>query len=255
METVFESFKEISLTENHIKQLHGILLKHSTKDERHRGEYKKFSNSVEAFDPKGKSLGVIFETATPFDTPRLMTELVNWTLTQLQQSALHPLLVIALFVVIFLKIHPFQDGNGRLSRALTTLLLLQQGYAYVPYSSMERVIEENKQAYYLSLRKGQSEGKATGLTEWIIFILQCMQRQKKALEAKLKEETLLAKLPNLSLEIIEVIKNRGPSSVSDIVGITQASRNTVKAHFRSLVAKGHLVQEGAGRGTRYRLAP
>ena len=122
MELVFESFAEITLTENHIRQFHGVLLKYSEKDARHRGEYKKFPNSVEAFDEEGRSVGVVFEAATPFDTPRLMRELVDWTRDALDAGEHHPLLAIGVFVVRFLAIHPFQDGNGRLSRALTTLL-------------------------------------------------------------------------------------------------------------------------------------
>ena len=95
----------------------------------------------------------MFETATPFDTPRLMAELVEWTNTNLDQKVLHPLLVAAIFTVVFLEIHPFQDGNGRLSRILTTLILLRSGYAYVPYSSLESVIEQSKEGYYLALRR------------------------------------------------------------------------------------------------------
>jgi Fic family protein len=119
------------ITENHIRQLHRDLLQHSTKDERHRGAYKTHTNHVEAFDANGESIGVVFQTATPFDTPRLMTELVEWTQEHLDSKPLHPLMAIAIFVVVFLAIHPFQDGNGRLSRVLTTLLSLRAGYAYV----------------------------------------------------------------------------------------------------------------------------
>ena len=86
-----------------------------------------------AFDEKGDSLGVIFATATPFETPRLMSELTAWLIEALDSKSLHSLLVIAVFIVVFLEIHPFQDGNGRLSRVLTTLLLLRAGYSYVPY--------------------------------------------------------------------------------------------------------------------------
>jgi len=77
MDMVFESFESITITENHIKQLHGVLLKYSSKDQEHRGHYKKVPNHVEAFGPDGKSLGVVFETATPFETPGWMKELVN----------------------------------------------------------------------------------------------------------------------------------------------------------------------------------
>ena len=266
MEMIFASFKDIPFTENHIKQLHSVLLKYSTKDDRHRGDYKKFANSVEAFGPDGKSKGVIFHTAAPFDTPALMTELIEWTNTQITRKELHPLLVIAVFVVVFLHIHPFQDGNGRLSRALTTLLLLQLGYSYVPYSSFERVIEENKDSYYLALRRGQAELeeinaktksktkiKPGGVNDWLEFFLKSMQKQKVALEAKMKDELAATKMPRLSLQIIELIKSRGATSIGEAVAATGANRNTVKVHFRNLVADGHLEKEGVGRGMRYRM--
>jgi Fic family protein len=144
MELVFSSWQHIALTENHIKQLHRDLLIFSEKDAWHRGQYKTSTNSVAAFDADGKQLGVVFETATPFDTPRLMAELVAWFNEERRAARLHPLLRIGIWVVVFLEIHPFQDGNGRLSRALTTLLLLQAGYTYVPYSSLESLIERSK---------------------------------------------------------------------------------------------------------------
>ena len=266
MEMIFTSFKEIPFIESHIKQLHSVLLKHSAKDDRHRGDYKKFPNSVEAFGPDGKSKGVIFHTAAPFDTPALMTELIGWTNTQITSKELHPLLVIALFVVVFLHIHPFQDGNGRLSRALTTLLLLQLGYSYVPYSSFERVIEENKDSYYLALRRGQAELeeinakskskskiKPGGLNDWLEFFLKSMQKQKVALEAKMKYELSAVKMPRLSLQIVEFIRNRGATSIGEAVAATGANRNTVKLHFKNLVADGYLEKEGVGRGMRYRI--
>ncbi len=251
MEIIFSSHKDLSLTENHIKQLHSALLKHSSKDDHHRGEYKKFKNSVEAFGPDGKSKGVVFHTATPFDTPNLMKELVEWTNLQIVRKELHPLLLIAIFVVIFLRIHPFQDGNGRLSRALTTLLLLQLGYSYVPYSSMERVIEENKDAYYLALRRGQSE--LSGMNDWLMFFLQSMQKQKVALEIKMTSELTTTKLPPLSQQILELIKSRGPTSMAEMLSATGANRNTLKLHCKNLVKNKLIVADGVGRGTRYRI--
>lgn len=264
MEIIFTSYKEIPITENHIKQLHSVLLKHSTKDERHRGEYKKLSNSVEAFGADGKSQGVIFHTASPFETPKFMKELVEWTNVELTKKELHPLLIIGIFVVVFLHIHPFQDGNGRLSRALTTLLFLREGYTYVPYSSLERVIEENKQGYYLALRRGQAElegGKLAkgkkenpdGMRDWLLFFLRAMQKQKVTLDKKLSDEFLAAKFPQLSLQIIELIRSRGPTSVAEVVAATGANRNTIKAHFKRLVGDRRLFAEGAGRGVRYRI--
>ena len=256
MEMIFDSWREITLTENHIKQFHGILLKHSQKDERHRGNYKKLPNHVEAFDENSKSLGAIFKTATPFDTPRLMESLVKWTDETLDVSAQHPLLVIAIFVVRFLAIHPFQDGNGRLSRALTTLLLLRAGYSYVPYSSFERVIEDNKDGYYMALRRAQStlDGNESQIHEWVEFFLECMVAQKNTLQKKVEREKLIAALPPLSEQLVEIARGHGRVTIAAAAKITSANRNTIKVHLRKLVETGHLRRRGTGRGTWYELA-
>ena len=257
METVFEHAKDIPLTVNYIKQLHGQLLQYSGKDTRHRGDYKTLSNSVEAFTPEGESVGVIFQTATPFDTPRLMDELLEWTNTALQEKSLHPLLITAVFTVVFLEIHPFQDGNGRLSRILTTLLLLKAGYAYVPYSSLESVIEQNKEGYYLALRQTQGTIRtdAPNWQPWVIYFLKALSKQKKRLEARIKRERLLiGDLPSLSVEILEIAREHGRVTVNDAVKATNASRNTIKDHIKSLHNNGMLERHGAGRGTWYSLA-
>ena len=171
MELIFRSWAEITLTENHIKQLHRDLLRYSEKDAHHRGNYKTQPNNVAAFDEAGKQVGIVFETANPFDTPRRMSELVHWTSEAFSSRQLHPLLVTAIFTVALLEIHPFQDGNGRLSRILTTLLLLRAGYSYVPFSSLESVIEQSKEGYYLALRQTQVTIRtdAPNWHPWVLF--------------------------------------------------------------------------------------
>ncbi len=253
MDLVFESWRDIGLTENHIRQLHGTMLKHSDKDARHRGSYKKVANHLEAFDASGGSLGVVFETATPFEAPGLMGELVGWTRAALERQEHHPVLVVAVFVLRFLAIHPFEDGNGRLSRALTTLLLLQCGYEYVPYSSLERVFEENKADYYRSLRRAQAtlDRDESQLADWIAFFLACLQRQSESLERKVGAEGMMAPLAPLSAKILEIVLDHGRITVRDATALTGANRNTVKAHLQGLVISGRLVRCGRGRGTWY----
>lgn len=256
MDWIFGNYSDLKLSENHIKQLHTILLKYSLKDERHRGEYKKFPNHVEAFDSEGKSLGVVFKTTTPFDTPKQMHELIEWTNSSLDEKKLHPLLVIGVFVVHFLAIHPFQDGNGRLSRMVTTLLLLRASYTYVPYSSFERIIEANKEGYYLALRRAQGtlNKDDSKLSEWLLFFLRCMQKQKLDLEKKLEKEILMERVPQLSIQILAFVKDHGRATISNIVAITKENRNTIKAHLRELVKTRRLSPQGKGKGTWYKLA-
>ncbi|MDP1609827.1 MAG: Fic family protein [Sulfuritalea sp.] len=254
MELVFSSWPDIALTENHIKQLHRDLLTYSEKDARHRGNYKTSTNSVVAFDENGKQLGVVFETATPFDTPRLMTELVAWFNDERAAARLHPLLLIGIWVVVFLEIHPFQDGNGRLSRVLTTLLLLQAGYAYVPYSSLESVIEQSKEAYYLALRQTQGtiRTESPDWQPWLIFFLRALAEQVRRLNRKVERERIvLAVLPELSLQIVEFAREHGRVTMGDAIRLTGGNRNTLKQHFRALVNRGQLTQHGAGRGVWY----
>ena len=254
METVFDSWEHITVTENFIKQLHRDLLKYSEKDEWHRGAYKKTSNSVAAFDENGNQIGIAFETATPFDTPRLMEELVTWINQERELQKIHPLFIISIFIVVFLEIHPFQDGNGRLSRVLTTLLLLQAGYTYIPYSSLESVIEQNKESYYLALRKTQGTIRSENADwqPWITFFLQALQKQKQQLEKKVMHEKLvLVSLPDLSIRIMDFAKEHGRVSIGEIVRLTGASRNTLKQHFRVLVEKNYLTLQGGGRSTWY----
>lgn len=257
METVFAHWASITLTENHIRQLHRDLLKYSGKDERHRGEYKTLSNSVEAFGPDGKSLGVVFETASPFDTPHLMAELVGWTRVSLRDAKLHPLLVTAIFVVVFLEIHPFQDGNGRLSRILTTLLLLRSGYAYVSYSSLESVIEQSKEGYYLALRSTQGTIRTDqpDWQPWVVYFLRALRQQKERLNQRIERERLvLGDLPELSVRLLELASEHGRLTVADAAKLTETSRNTIKDHIKALVEAGHLARHGAGRGTWYSLS-
>ncbi|MCP3689287.1 MAG: Fic family protein [Gammaproteobacteria bacterium] len=256
METVFENAREIPLTVNYIKQLHGQLLQYSDKDTRHRGEYKTLSNSVEAFTPEGESIGVIFQTATPFDTPRLMDELIEWASSVLSEQSLHPLLITAIFTVVFLEIHPFQDGNGRLSRILTTLLLLKAGYAYVPYSSLESVIEQNKEGYYLALRQTQGtiRTETPDWQPWAVYFLKALSKQKEKLESRIKRERIIiGELPVLSIEILEIAREHGRVTVNDAVKVTHASRNTIKDHMKTLHNNGLIERHGAGRGTWYSL--
>ena len=256
MDMVFGSWQDIPFNENHIKQLHQALLRHSEKDARHRGQYKTHSNSVAAFDKDGTRIGIVFETATPFDTPKLMAELASWVNEERDQKHLHPLLIIAIFVVVFLEIHPFQDGNGRLSRVLTTLLLMQAGYAYVPYSSLESVIELNKEAYYLALRQTQGTIRtaAPNWQPWLVFFLRSLAEQVRRLEKKIEQEKLvLATMPELSLRIVEFAREHGRVTMMDAIKLTGSNRNTLKLHVRALTKRGHLEQHGSGRGVWYRM--
>src|SRR5438552_13021034 len=179
LQNVFESWEELKLNESLIRHFHKELLKHVEKDTLHRGNYKTQENKVEMIDEAGKSTGTLFDTTPAYLTPKEMTELVEWTKKALDEKKYHSLLIIGNFIVEFLNIHPFQDGNGRLSRVLTNLLLLQQGYLYMPYVSHEKLIEDNKSVYYVALRKSQQTFKTNGedITPWLEFFLSMLLKQ------------------------------------------------------------------------------
>lgn len=259
MDLVFEAHDDLNITENHIRQLHHTILRHSTKDERHRGSYKTLPNNVVALNADGEEIGVIFETVAPFDTPREMEELVAWASKALRENTHHPLLTIAVFVVVFLAIHPFQDGNGRLSRVLTTLLLLRAGYAYVPFASLESVIEANKEAYYKALRRTQKTLKNDQLDwlPWLGFFLRALKKQKDILENRIVKERIEleeeSSLPELSLQIISILKEGERRTAAQLAQATGANKNTLKVRLRELVEAGRIKRYGKARATWYTL--
>jgi Fic family protein len=180
--------------------------------------------------------------------------LIAWTGAELNDGSLHPLLVIAVFIVAFLEIHPFQDGNGRLSRILTTLLLLRACYTYVPYSSLESVIEKTKEQYYLALRQTQGtiRSEMPNWQPWIGYFLNALRSQKQRLETKIaREHLMIDTLPELSLRILELAREHGKVTNAQIVTTTGANRNTIKKHLQALVLGNYLSQHGRGKGTWY----
>ena len=254
MDQVFDAFEQIPLTENMIGQLHQDLLRYSTKDERHRGHYKTLPNHVAAFDASGKEIGIVFQTTSPFDTPREMESLVAWFTKADRERSLHPLLLIGSFIVVFLAIHPFQDGNGRLSRVLTTLTLLRAGYAYVPYSSLESVIEANKEGYYRALRRTQTTlgSKKPDWEAWLMFFLRSLTKQKDALAKKIAlEETRAADLHPLAEQIVALLPDHETLTLSQIVKLTGGKPSTIKLRLKELIEKGYIAPKGQGRGAHY----
>ncbi|WP_428633478.1 MULTISPECIES: Fic family protein [Gammaproteobacteria] len=258
MDLVFQAYEDLHLTENHIRQLHQTLLRHSTKDDRHRGAYKTLPNHVVAKDANGREIGVVFETATPFDTPGEMEALVRWAAKAFDESAMHPLLITAVFNVVFLAIHPFQDGNGRLSRILTTLLLLRSGYEYVPYASLESIVEENKDLYYKALRRTQTTLKddKPDWEPWLGFFLRCLKKQKANLAAKVKQEKESSdtSLPLLSVQVLKLLRQHERLTIAQMVDLTGANQNTLKVRLRELVNEGRIKRHGKARATWYSLS-
>ena len=254
LNNVFDSAEKIPFSESSIQHLHKELLKYVEKDKLHRGKYKQTENKVEIIDKAGKSVGALFDTTPAWLTPKEMLELVEWTKEALILKEIHLLLVIANFLVEFLNIHPFQDGNGRLSRVLTNLLMLQAGYAYIPYVSHEKLVEENKAEYYIALRRSQKTLKTENpnIVPWLEFFLNILLNQaKQAIELLSKEniEKLLSPKQLLVWEYLNRVVEATPGEISKK---TKVARPTVSQALDTLLRLKKVERIGQGRTTRYR---
>jgi len=254
LQVILDHYQDMELTERYIHQLHGILLKHSSKDQNHKGRYKQLSNKVVANYPDGTQR-LIFNTTEPHLTQSEIQQLLVWTNGAITSEEIHPLLIVGSFVYEFLSIHPYQDGNGRLSRLLTTMLLMQQGYDFVQYISFEHVIESRKNAYYKSLMQGQKDRYTDDekIDEWMTFFLECMidltERLKKkyAMYSKIKLE-----LNDRQKSILSLIEKEKTTKIGAIEkALTDESRNTIKKDLRYLVNEGLILRTGSGRGVQY----
>jgi len=251
---VFNSYQSIPFSEGTIKFFHRELLKHAEKDTQHRGEYKKKENRVEMVNAAGDSVGVLFETTPAYLTSKEMLELVEWTQQAIIERKIHPLIIIGNFIVEFLSIHPFEDGNGRLSRILTNLLLLQQGYAYMPYISHEKIIEDNKAEYYLALRQSQRTFKLNNadITPWMRFFLNVLLTQsKQALDLLAHAQTEQLLSPQQEL-VWKNIPQTGTATPSDIALAAGVPRPTVNQALQKLLRLKMIERIGSGRSTRYK---
>lgn len=253
LKNVFDNYKTLPLRESIIKALHKELLKYSNKDDLHRGEYKHKENIVGVLNEKGDVAQIMFETTLAYLTPKEMTELVEWTQEALEKERFHPLLIIANFIVEFLKIHPFEDGNGRLSRVLTNLLLLRAGYAFAEYISHEQIVEERKDQYYLALRASQqtlNTDKDT-IAPWLNFFLSALKEQADKslilIEEGAHEDTMSPK----QNEVLEYFTKVNEASPSEIAAATGVLLPTVRKALERLVELGKVKRIGRGRATRY----
>lgn len=251
LSNVFESYKSISFSEGVIKFFHRELLKYTEKDKNHRGEYKSTENKVVLV---GDSNQVLFETTPPHLVSKEMQELIEWTQDAFLKRRFHPLIIIGNFVIEFLLIHPFIDGNGRLSRILSNLLLLQRGYEYMPYISQEKLIEDNKPEYYLSLRKNQKTFRTNkeDVLPWMSFFLKIILKQSQEaikLLSKKEVEKLLSAQQKIIWDFINDFS--GEISPLEIFKNTRIPRPTINQAISKFLKFGLIERIGLGRGTRY----
>jgi Fic family protein len=254
LDNVFKSWQGIPFTESTIKHFHKELLKYAVKDERHRGEYKKIENKVAMTDGSGKTVGVLFDPTPAYLTPKAMQELTDWTNEAFALEEIHPLFIVGNFLVEFLKIHPFQDGNGRLSRILTNLLMLKHGYAYVPYVSQEKLVEDNKTDYYLALRQSQKtfDTDKEDISAWIEFFLNISLAQSKQALTLLSGENIEKLLSPKQLAVWSYLQQVTEATPGEITKVAKVARPTVSQALEKLLQLKKVERLGQGRTTRYK---
>lgn len=251
---VFESWQKLKLTESLVKHLHQELLKYVNKDELHRGQYKTQENKVHMVNQAGESIGILFDTTPAYLTPKEMQELIEWTNDALTNETYHPLLIIANFIVEFLKIHPFQDGNGRLSRILTNLLMLQSNYAFVPYISQEKLIEDNKPDYYLALRNSQKTFNTTeeSITPWLEFFFTVILKQSHLAIELTNNENIEKTLSPSQLEVWQYMSETNEVTPKELSEKLNIPRPTINQIIDRLLQLKQVERLGQGRATRYK---
>lgn len=256
LQNVFNAWEHLHLSEGVIKHFHKELLKFVEKDETHRGEYKKKENKVMMVDASGKPIGILFDTTPAYLTPKEMQELIEWAQHALKEKKYHPLLIVANFIVEFLNIHPFEDGNGRLSRILTNLLLLKENYLYVPYVSHEKLVEDNKPEYYLALRKSQKtfQTKQENISPWLDFFLSIFLRQSKMAVDLLSAENIEKLLSPKQLAVWQYLLSVDEATPMEIASQAKVARPTVNQALDRLFSFKKIERIGLGRSTRYRKA-
>lgn len=248
LDLISESYVNISLSESHIKNLHNVLMKYSANDQWHKGNYKQHSNAVEASFPDGTRQIIFQTTEAGFATEDAIRKLLNWYNSE---TDVHPLIKVASFVYDFLSVHPFQDGNGRLSRLISTLLLLRKGYKWIQYVSFEHEIENRKNEYYQVLRNCQAQRPNEDITVWIQFFLSCLSNIQLQLITKLNKSGLETKLSPREKSIFMIIQNRPNIQSGKIAEKLAIPAPTVKRILSGLLNKGLIVKQGSGRNVSY----
>lgn len=248
LDIIGETYDELEITERHIKSLHNELMRFSEKDAWHKGDYKQHPNSVEQTNADGTKT-VIFDTTPPgIETEDAMRALIQWYNTD---TTTPPLIKSAIFVYDFLSIHPFQDGNGRLSRLLGTLLLLKNNYPWIEYVSFEHEIENRKGDYYRVLMDCQHNRPSENVTAWLHFFLDCMTSIQEKLKKKLTVQKARGQVAPREKKIYMFIANNPGCSSSDISKKLKIPLPTVKKELTEMVNDKLIIKHGSGAGTNY----
>ena len=246
---IHESFDAIPITPNYILQLHKILYSHMNNPA--AGRTKSVQNYISATYPDG-STRTLFTPLDPFETPAALESICNEFNRVIGNNELEPLIAIPVFIHDFLCIHPFNDGNGRMSRLLTTLLLYRSGFYVGKYISLEAKIAKNKDLYYDALGEAQNgwhEGNADAVS-FIKYLLGTILAAYKDFEDRFS--LVETKLPALETVRRATMNKIGRFSKQDIRELCPSlSISSIDSALRKMVDEGDLKREGNGKNIRY----
>lgn len=260
LKKIFDAYKKnksektgLRFSESLIKSFHKEILKYSEKDSRHKGDYKFGPNRVEAIDAQGKVVGVIFDPTPPHLVAKEMLELVEWMMESLKDKNKNHLLIIANFIFEFLAIHPFQDGNGRTSRVLSVVLLIDFGYSFIPFISHESLIESNKAEYYLALNESQKtwKKKRENILPWVLFFLNTILKQGELSLKLLTGENVEDFLSEKQLMVWQYALSVSTFQRGDVIEATKLNARTIEETIKKLLRMNKLKKLGEGKATRY----
>jgi Fic family protein len=237
-----------------LRRLNGVML--GKPEEKDGSDWRQEPLHREAFDSNGQILGWVFPTLPPHMVEEKTEDLVTWLELELLQGEHHPTLVIATFILAFLAVSPFERGNGRTARLLIGLLLRRAGYSYLPYASIESLIESRREGYLETLMASRARlwSDDADLEPWVSFFLEILDGHREGLEARLALERRSMQFSPLQREIMETVRVHGSVDAALLLEATGANRNTLKDNLRRMVDRGLLEKTGQRRGTRYRLA-
>lgn len=262
MEYIYEHFPSLEVSEHTLKALHQLMTSDFTDEmlaPNQRGEYKNIRNDVIETDEATGEQRVWFATTPPGPQTQTSMHALISGYHELLEKSVPTLLVVAWFVVQFLAIHPFRDGNGRLSRLITTWLLLRHGYTWSEYVSHEKFIEDTKEHYYVALRNTQAtlSSNMPSYQDWFDFFMNILMRQISFLEQTLpkdshQQQNISAQLSKNEKKVYELLLKEGEMGISAIENKVGMSTDGLKKLLKRLVDKGIIQRLYQGRATKYK---
>ena len=246
---IHDSFDAILISKNYILQMHKIMFSHMNNPI--AGRTKNVQNYISATYPDGHT-EVLFTPLSPFETPEALDKVCNEYNKVIGNLELEPLIAIPILIHDFLCIHPFNDGNGRMSRLLTTLLLYRSGFYVGKYISLEALIAKNKSAYYDTLRQAGIywHEENEDILPFLKYILGTILAAYKEFEDRFS--IIEEKLPAVELVRKAILYKLGRFTKQDIIELCPSlSLSSIEGALRKLIAEGEIKREGVGRATKY----